>query len=168
MTINEILGFEDYFFYENLGFICVYSVLLFIIYLGLKFLKDGRKAEKGTPIRSFFIGLGLFIVSVAIGEGIYLLDLVFRSHTGKRLFLTLAPVDKSSNWQDIVGYKMASIINRDYYIVIFTVLLLSLSFLTKPLELFMLKREKPLFTYLNRILIPFPILIRTFEVLFYS
>ncbi|MHA1275505.1 MAG: hypothetical protein ACTSQS_19075 [Promethearchaeota archaeon] len=50
MTINEILGFEDYFFYENLGFICVYSVLLFIIYLGLKFLKDGRKAEKGTPI----------------------------------------------------------------------------------------------------------------------
>ncbi|MGQ4875330.1 MAG: hypothetical protein ACP6IY_14795 [Promethearchaeia archaeon] len=168
MTINEILGFEDSFFYENVGFICIYSVLLFIIYLGLKFLKDGRKAEKGTPIRSFFIGLGLFIVSVAIGEGIYLLDLVFRSHTGKRLFLTLAPVDKSPNWQDIVGYKLASIINRDYYIVIFTVLLLSLSFLMKPLELFMLKREKPLFTYLNRILIPFPILIRTFEVLLYS
>ncbi|MHA1275506.1 MAG: hypothetical protein ACTSQS_19080 [Promethearchaeota archaeon] len=62
---------------------------------------------------------------------------------------------------------MASIIDRDYYIVIFTVLLLSLSFLMKPLELFMLKREKPLFTYLNRILIPFPVLIRTSEVILY-
>ncbi|MHA1343108.1 MAG: hypothetical protein ACTSQG_03925 [Promethearchaeota archaeon] len=158
MVLMDIIGMEEGFFYQNVAFIAIYIMLGLYFYFGLKFIKDSRDFDKGSAQRAYFVGLGFFIISVAFGEGIYLSDLVFRLYTGERLFYELAM------WQRIVGYELKSFIDRDYYIVAFTFILLSLSFLMKPLEQFMLRREKPIMTYLNRILIPFPIIIRFMEV----
>lgn len=168
MSVLEIFGMEEGFFYENVGFISVYLMLVLIVIFGIKFILDGSKFEKGLAQRAYFIGLGLFIISVAIGEGIYLLDLVFRSHTGARIFFPLTDAEGEISWQSIVDYPLASIIDRDYYIVVFTIILIALSFLMKPLELFMLRKEKGRICLLNRILIPFPFLIRFFEVISFS
>ncbi|MGV9205679.1 MAG: hypothetical protein ACOC44_16850 [Promethearchaeia archaeon] len=164
MTLLEILGMEEIIFYENLGYLSVYALLLIIIGFGIKIIRDGRKFEKGFAQREFFIGLGLFIISVAVGEGIYLSDLVYRTYTGSRLFLPLTSTGSEASWQSIVAYELMSLINRDYYLVVLTVLLLSLSFLMMPLEKFMLKRNTPVITYLNRVLVPFPLILRILEV----
>ena len=154
---------DEIFFWESVGFICIYVMLALYIFFGLKFISDSRKHEKGSAQRAFFIGLGLFIISVAIGEGVYLSDLVSRFYTGGmnsgvRIFYRV------KMWEVIAGYNIASIIDYDYYIIIFMSLLMSQSFLMKPLEKFMIRRDRPIVTYLNRILIPLPLLIRVLEV----
>ena len=135
-------------------------MLIIYIIFGFKFIRDSREFEKGKAQRAFFVGLGLFIISVAFGEGVYAVDLVSRTYTGERLFLG------RGEWAKIVAYEieMWNLVDKDYYIVVYTFILIALSFLMKPLERFMLRREKPVMTYLNRILIPFPFLIRFFEV----
>ena len=158
---------DEIFFYENVGYISVYCLLAIIISFGIKFIVDGRKFEKGFAQREFFIGLGLFIISVAIGEGIYLSDLVYRTYTGSRFFLPLASEGSEPSWQSILKYDFTSLIDRDYYLVVLTALLLSLSFLMMPLEKYMLKRNRPVITYLNRILVPLPIILRVLEVILY-
>ena len=155
---------EDAFLYENIAFLTVYIMLSLIIFFGIRFIYQGKKADTSTAQGDFFIGLGLFIISVAIGEGIYLSDLVYRAYTGSRIFLPLGGDTSGPSWQSIVGYELASLMDRDYYIVIFVVLLISLSFLMMPLEKFMLRRDKPVITYLNRISIPIPIIVRILEV----
>ncbi|MFO8020471.1 MAG: hypothetical protein R6U96_17750 [Promethearchaeia archaeon] len=168
MTFFEILGMDEILFYENMGYLSVYTMLLIIIGFGVKFIIDGRKFEEGFAQREYFIGLGLFIISVAIGEGIYLSDLVYRTYMGTRLFLPLTSSEGQVSWQNLLGYKLVSLINRDYYLVVITILLLSLSFLMKPLEKFMLKRNTPVMTYLNRVLVPFPLILRILEVNLHS
>ena len=156
--------FDDLFLWKNVFYISVFAMLGLFIFFGLKFILDSRGFEKGSAQKGYYLGLGLFILSVAIGEGFYLLDLVFRTHFGNRIFYQVEPGQLVSfNWPDVVGYPITSLMNRDYYIAIFLILLISLSFLMKPLEKFMLRREKPIVTYLNRILIPTPLLIRVFE-----
>lgn len=166
--IKEILGMDDIFFYENIGYLSVYVMLGLISIFGIKFILNGYKLEKNNAQREFFIGFGFFIISVALGEGIYLLDLVFRTYTESRLFLPLSSEGSEYSWQSIVGYPLASLIDRDYYIVVFTFILISLSFLMRPLEKFMLRRKRKIFTILNQILIPAPLLIRILEVNLYS
>ncbi|MHA1150472.1 MAG: hypothetical protein ACTSR8_19820 [Promethearchaeota archaeon] len=158
----------DAFLYENIAFLMIYIMLVLIIFFGIRFIIQGKRADNNTAQRDFFIGLGLFIISVAIGEGIYLSDLVYRAYTGSRIFLPLGDNTSGPSWQTTIGYELASLIDRDYYIVIFVILLISLSFLMMPLEKFMLRRDKPIITYLNRIFIPSPVIIRFLEVNFYN
>lgn len=156
--------FDDSFLWENVFFISTFAMLCIFIIFAVKFISDSRDFEKGSAQKAFYMGLGLFIISVAIGEGFYLLDLVFRTHFGGRIFYQVEPTKSVAfNWPDVVGYPLGSLMNRDYYIAIFLILLISLSFLMKPLEKFMLRKDKPVVTYLNRILIPAPIVIRIFE-----
>jgi len=160
----EILGMEDTFFWVNVFYISIFAMLGLFVFFAIKFIFDSRGFDKGSAQKGYYLGLGLFILSVAIGESFYLLDLVFRTNFGNRIFYQVEPGQSVSfNWPDVVGYPITSLMNRDYYIAIFLILLISLSFLMKPLEKFMLRRETPVVTYLNRILIPAPILIRVFE-----
>lgn len=163
MALFEIFGVEEGFFWGNVGYISVYIMLGLCIYFGIKFIHDSRQFEKGSSQREYFIGLGLFIISIAIGEGTYLTDLYLRILTGgmnegTRIFFTI------EMWQELIGYNLESVIAYDYYVAITITLLLSLSFLMNPLEKFMLRREKRILTHLTRILTPFPFIIRVFEV----
>jgi len=166
MVILEILGYSEAEFFEFIAFISVYVMLGLFIFFGFKFIHDSRGFEKGTAQRAYFAGLGLFIISICLGQGIYLTDLAYRAYMDQRIFLTLS--QKGFNWRSIVGYELESLMDRDYYIVTFTALIISLSFLMKPLEKFMLRRETPIITYINRIFIPIPVIIRVLEVNFYA
>ena len=166
----EIFGTSDELFGKNAFYISILVMLGLYVVLGIKFIKDSRKSEKGSAARGYYVGLGLFIISVAFGEGFYLMDLIFRTHFGGRIFLTIdSNIDALTSievWQYYMGVRIDSIINRDYYLAIFLILLISLSFLMKPLEVFMLRRDRPIITYIDRILIPIPLVIRLFELNF--
>jgi hypothetical protein len=171
MTLMNFLQTPEELLGKNAFYISIIVMLLLYIIFGIKFIKDSRGFDKGSAARGYYVGLGLFIISVAFGEGFYLMDLIFRTHFGGRIFLKLDPGALSSidDWQHFAGVRIDVLfINRDYYIAIFVILLVSLSFLMKPLEVFMLRRERPIVTYIDRILIPIPLLIRMFEVNFYS
>jgi hypothetical protein len=165
-----IFGLEDVVFWKIMFYLSSGAILSLYVIFGIRFLRDSRRFEKGAEQREYYLGLGLFIISVAIGEWVYQLDLIYRTFYGLRVFLTLDPggIGKLQDWQYYAGVEINSLMNRDYYLIIFWMLIISLSFLMKPLEKFILEREKPIITRFIRILIPLPFLLRLFELNFYN
>ena len=111
------------FLWENVYLISIYLLLGFYFYFGIKFILEGRSFGKESPQYEYFMGLGLFFLSISLGEGIYLSDLTYRFYNeGQRIFFNL------ETWQSIVNYQFESIVNRDYYVVSFIFFLISMSF----------------------------------------
>ena len=128
MPLMEILGMTDEMFGKTAFYIGIIVMLFLYIIFGIKFIRDSRRFEKGSAARGYYVGLGLFIITVAFGEGFYLTDLLFRTYFDGRLFLTIDPkgIGSVDDWQYYAGVEIASLINRDYYFAIFLVLMISL------------------------------------------
>ncbi|MHA1733154.1 MAG: hypothetical protein ACTSU5_14500 [Promethearchaeota archaeon] len=133
-----------------LFYFLVFGLALIFVFFGVNFLVQGLREKENLAQRSYQVGLGLFIISVAICESSYVFDLATRFFFNQRVFRTDA------------DYPFASLINRDYYLLIFTTLLVSAPFLLYPIEKHMLKR-RPTLTIVSAAMSPTPLIVRFAE-----
>ncbi|GAB4312185.1 MAG: hypothetical protein Kow0069_12860 [Promethearchaeota archaeon] len=128
---------------------------LFVVF-GFSFLSQGIREKENKAQKSYQKGLGLLVIGVAICQGTYVTDLAYRFFFSNRIFLT------NEEWQ-AAGFRFDSIINRDYYLLIFCTLLVSLGLLLYPVEKYMLKRSKPVLAIVSFALTPLPLVFRFLE-----
>ncbi|MBD3350075.1 MAG: hypothetical protein GF364_01135, partial [Candidatus Lokiarchaeota archaeon] len=152
--INIILAKVDE--YPTNLFLLTQYILAFIAvglyyYFGYKFLKRSGKEENEIQ-KSFFRGFGLFMISAGISIMLFYFDRVKIFLVDDRLFKDYA--------------SSVSVFARDYFWVIFAFLLVGATFLIRPVERYLLNKEKMLlskFTIASWVLLPF---LRLFESLF--
>ncbi len=120
---------------------------------GLSFIMKGRRSDSEAQ-KSYYQGLGFFLLSVSVGQFIYILDLMVEDTTGNRLFMSPGDYDPA----------FESLLTADYFIVIFTIILLALAFLMYPVEKYLYARKRSLFTYVVAIFVPAPLVIRYMEI----
>lgn len=151
-NVINLLAFEsDLEFILNLvAWLAIAIILSLLIYKGIGFVIKGQAIKDNKGQRTFFRGIGMFMTSVALGQAVYLLDYVWEQIFGVRIF-GRAP------------YSFATLIDRDYYVLIFTILLFSAAFLIYPLERYMLERKKIILTVITAIAIPIPQILRVTE-----
>ncbi len=136
-----------------LGYIMMGSTVLLWIQFGFSFIFKGRKDKAANEAQArYYKGLGVFILSVAISESTYLLDLFSRDVAGSRFF-------NKYNTQD----TFYSFIEADYYAVSFVLVLLGLTVLLYPMEAYLYAKKKKVFTLTVGICVPGPIVLRILE-----
>lgn len=139
-----------------LTFILTGAMIALYIYFGANFFIRGRRS-KNEAQRSYYQGLGFFIITVAISEALYIADYLSRVLYGERIFRTIA------DWEASLGVQTESIFGQDYFIFIFMLLSFGLVFLASPLEKYLLGRKRKPLTVAAAASIPIPIIARFLE-----
>jgi hypothetical protein len=131
------------------------AVTLYIVF-GMSFLNKARATESGSAYagqRSYYRGLGLFIISVALAQVLTIIDWLSMDIYDRGFFMTT----------DNYNPPFASMIGGDEYIVGFTMIFISLSFLLYPLEKYLLQK-RVILSIIVIIAIPLPTIIRLIEI----
>jgi hypothetical protein len=145
-------GYEPNTMLLVISFMAMGIALAMYVQFGLSFMSRGRKTENPAQ-GSYYRGLGMFILMVALSEGIYLIDVLNRDVNHERIFL------ETSNY----SVPFESLLVNDYYIPMLTLILVSLAFLTYPMEKYLYGQErKPLTVFLS-VSVPFPVILRVIE-----
>lgn len=129
-------------------------ILLILIFIqGIKFIKQSQEFKEASKAQAtYYRGIGMFMISIGISQGVYLFDFISEILFGARIFAR-SP------------YEFASLVDRDYYVAIYFALLFSSAFLIYPLERYMLGRKKSILTVITIVIIPMPITLRVLEYL---
>ncbi len=134
-----------------ISWIAILTVLAIIIYVGIGFFRKGwRLREENKGQATFLRGIGIFLIAVPISELFYILDYISRKVFGERIFGS-AP------------YNFATVLDRDYFVLIFFVIFFSAAFLIYPLERYLLEMKRKILTTITTIAIPAPIILRIVE-----
>ena len=133
-------------------YLAMIAVITLWINFGFSFIGRGLKSENEAQ-KTYYKGLGIFILTVALSESSYLFDLFSRDVSERRIFL------ETQDYPD----PFNSFIEVDYYTVSFIMVLLGLAVLMNPMEKYLYSRKKQYFTYTIAACIPLPIIIRLIE-----
>jgi len=142
-------------------FILISIMLSLYLYFGFDFISKSRKS-KNPAQKSYYKGLGIFIVSVAISESIYLIDYIYRVLYGRRIFHTIA------DYETLLGIHIHTLFTGDYFVLIFMLLAFGLIFLASPLEKYLLGRKRKPLTFTSGLVIPLPLIARFLELNLYN
>ena len=130
------------------------AVILLWIQFGFSFILKGRKDVASSEAQSrYYKGLGAFVISVAVSESTYLLDLFARDITGQRIFTKYNTPE-----------TFYSFIEVDYYVLSFILVLVGLTFLMYPMEEYLYAKKRKTFTIAIAFCIPAPIIFRIVEI----
>jgi len=150
-------------------FIFIYMALALWAYFGFQFIGKSALDRENPAQKSYFRGFGMFVVVVALLEGLYVLGQITSIFAGFDLFWT------TIRWQDylrqIYGmptFQLNTLWNNDYWILMTTLVIFSLSFLTRPLEKFMLGNQSAPLATACIVLSPMHVIVRIFEINFYG
>ena len=143
--------------YVLLGFVLDFCFNLLIILFGINLILQSHKQE-GQVQEQYSIGIGLFFISIASSALVYGIDLANRTFFGSRIFPAKVEYEQ-------MGYIFDSMHVESYFILILVFLAISLAALMFPIEKHIVQRKKIVFTKLNIIAAPIPIIIRILELL---
>lgn len=139
-----------------LTFLLTGAMIALYIYFGFNFFFKGRRSNSDAQ-RSYYQGLGFFIITVAISEAMYLADYISRVLYEERIFRTIG------DWEAALGIQTDSVFAQDYFIYIFMLLSFGLIFLAIPLEKYLLGRKHKPLTWAAALSLPLPLLARFLE-----
>ena len=128
------MGYEPNIVRLVLAYMFLPSAETLYIVFGLTFLNKAGATESGAAYagqRSYYHGLGFFIRSVALAQILTLIDRLSMDVYDKGFFMT------TDNYHP----PFASMIGGVEYIVGFTMMFISLSFLLYPLEKYLLQKR---------------------------
>jgi hypothetical protein len=126
-------------------------------YFGLNFISKGKKSNNEIQ-KSYYKGLGRFIMTVAVSESMYVIDYLSRVLFNRRIFSPL------SDYVPLVGAtQLDSMFAYDYYVAIFMLLSCGLVFLFYPVEKYLLARKTKVLTISSALCIPVPFIARFVE-----
>jgi hypothetical protein len=144
-----------------IAFILIGIMIGLYIYFGFDFIKKGNKSKIEAQ-KSYYRGLGFFIITVASSEAIYFSDFLSRVLYNTRIFNTIE--DYATNF----GINIDSMFDSDYFVLIFMLLSFGLVFLSAPLEKYLLGRKRKILTYITGFTIPLPLIARLIEIFGYQ
>ncbi len=129
-------------------FIFTYMILALWGYFGFQFIGKARAERENLAQKSYFNGFAIFVIIVAVLEGLFLLDQICSLFGDFDIFWT------TPDWQSFLRIKygnptfeLNTLWNNDYWSMMLCSLLFGLSFLTRPLERYMLgHKSTPLAT----------------------
>ncbi|MHA1872229.1 MAG: hypothetical protein ACTSXF_14890, partial [Promethearchaeota archaeon] len=142
--------------YIMIAFILVSIMIGLYIYFGFNFIWKGKQS-KNEAQKSYYKGLGAFIITVALSESVYLVDYMWRVLYGYRIFREM------SDYSEVIGHNVDTMFQSDYYIVVFMLLSIGLMFLTLPVEKYLLARKRKVLTISSAVVFPAPLLARYLE-----
>lgn len=142
-------------------FILIGIMIGLYIYFGFNFIFKGNKSKIDAQ-KSYYRGLGFFIITVASSEAIYFSDFLSRVLYNARIFNTIG--DYSTQF----GINIESMFDSDYFVLIFMLLSFGLVFLASPLEKYLLGRKRKILTMAAGITVPLPLIARLIEIFGYS
>src|SRR6056297_1944323 len=119
--------------FQLLGFILDYTALLLIMAFGVRLLLNLDVCVNDSQ-RQYQRGLGFYFISIASSALIYGIDLTSRTYFSGRIFPAEAQYDA-------MGYVFDSFHPESYFILILMFILISLHFIMKPIEKFMMNRK---------------------------
>lgn len=136
-----------------LGYMALSSALVLYIQFGLSFLHKGAKSDAVWE-KTYFRGLGAFFIAVAASQFIYIADLLSRDIYDRRLFLT--PLAYAEPFY--------SNVDSDYFVWIYTILLISFALLMYPVEKYLYAQKRRPITMAISIGSPVPLILRLVEI----
>lgn len=142
-------------------FILIGIMIGLYIYFGFNFIIKGNKSNIEAQ-KSYYRGLGFFIITVASSEAIYFSDFLSRVLYNSRIFNTI------SDYATHFGINIESMFDSDYFVLIFMLLSFGLVFLASPLEKYLLGRKRKILTIAAGITIPLPLIARLIEIFGYT
>ncbi|MBD3353296.1 MAG: hypothetical protein GF364_17580 [Candidatus Lokiarchaeota archaeon] len=142
-------------------FILISVMIALYIYFGFNFYIKGRRAKLDAQ-KSYYKGLGMYIITVAMSEGLYLFDYMNRVLYDERVFKTI------EMYEIELGVQIESLFEPNYFVIIFMMLCFSLIFLAAPLEKYLLGRKRRPLTWAAVIVTPMPLIARIIEVNIYN
>jgi hypothetical protein len=142
-------------------FILIGIMIGLYISFGFNFIIKGNKSNIEAQ-KSYYRGLGFFIITVASSEAIYFSDFLSRVLYNSRIFNTI------SDYATHFGINIESMFDSDYFVLIFMLLSFGLVFLASPLEKYLLGRKRKILTIAAGITIPLPLIARLIEIFGYT
>ncbi|MHA1338382.1 MAG: hypothetical protein ACTSRZ_00590 [Promethearchaeota archaeon] len=161
MIFDGIVDLEPRMPYIVFAFILISTMIGLYLYFGLNFISRGKKSKIDAQ-KSYYKGLGTFIITVAVSESIYLVDFMSRVLYGKRIF------NEIQYYESEFGTTIDTLFTGDYFVLIFMLLAFGLIFLASPLEKYLLGRKKKPLTITAAVVIPLPLIARIIEINFYN
>ncbi|MHA1818954.1 MAG: phosphatase PAP2 family protein [Promethearchaeota archaeon] len=148
----------DPIYFEYAGFILEFFAIYLLYTFGLHLLINAKKKENEVA-KQYDLGLALFFISIATSALIYTIDLFHREFIGGRIFPAEAEYKA-------MGYIFDSMHPQFYFIILLTFISLSLYFLMKPIEKYLMPYKKQIISYICLIEVPLPAIIRIIELQF--
>jgi hypothetical protein len=136
-----------------IAYMAMATALGLYMQFGLSFLYKGIKSES-TWQKTYYRGLGAFFAAVAISQFLYIADLLVRDVYDRRIFLT-------NNLHDPAFY---SFVDADYFVVIYSMVLISLALLMHPVEKYLYAQKRKPLTIFVSITVPMPLILRMIEI----
>ncbi len=123
-------------------YIFIYMALALWAYFGFQFMGKAREERENVAQKSYFNGFGIFVIIVAVLEGLFVLDQLCKLFGNFNLFST------TGDWQSVLRVKFGNptlvlntLWNNDYWSIMLCSVLFGLSFLMRPLEKYMLGHQ---------------------------
>lgn len=123
-------------------FIFIYMALALWGYFGFQFMGKARAERENLAQKSYFNGFGIFVVIVAVLEGLFVLDQLCKLFGDFSIFWT------TGDWQSFLRIKygnptfvLNTLWNNDFWSLMLCTVLFGLSFLMRPLEKYMLGHQ---------------------------
>jgi len=162
ISLEEIPNnFEHLIFY----FILMGGLIGQFLYLGFEFIGKGKRMRSIKAQKTYFKGLGIFILGVAICQILYLFVAV-----DTLLFQNPNPFFKrDENYDFFNGIEVVHVFrsfwffNEDKFVITFTILFATLPFLTHPLEKYILAKKRKVLTYISIATAPLILIMRFIE-----
>jgi hypothetical protein len=161
MIFQSLAEYEPRLPFVMFAFILIGIMIGLYIYFGLNFIHKGKKSKIDAQ-KSYYRGLGFFIITVASSEAVYFSDFLSRVLYSKRIFNTI------EEYSDVFGVNIDSMFDSDYFVLIFMLLAFGLVFLSAPLEKYLLGRKRKLLTTAAGLAVPLPLIARLIEVFAYD
>lgn len=156
---------------ENFIHLIVYYILMgaligqFLL-VALDFFNARKRFKDNYAQKTYFRGLGMFILCVVICQIIYLIVAV-----DELLFANPNPLFKEDQDYDqglVHIFRSFWFFNEDKFVITFFILFISLPFLTHPLEKYVLARKRIVLTYICIIIAPMILIARFLEINLYN
>ena len=136
-----------------IAYMAMATALGLYMQFGLSFLYKGIKSESVWQ-KTYYRGLGAFFAAVAISQFLYIADLLVRDVYDRRIFLT-------NNLHDPAFY---SFVDADYFVIIYSMVLISLALLMHPVEKYLYAQKRKPLTVFVSVTIPMPSILRLVEI----
>ncbi len=146
-------------------YIFIYMALALWVYFGFQFMGKARVERENLAQKSYFNGFGIFVVIVAILEGLFVLDQLCKLFGGFSLFWT------TGDWQSFLRirygnptFELNTLWNNDFWSLMLCCVLFGLSFLMRPLEKFRLGHQSAPLANACVVMTPAHIIVRILQI----
>jgi hypothetical protein len=163
---NNQVDAYPYIIHQVIYYCLMAALISQFFFVALDFINKSRTFKDNVQQRSYYRGLGIFILFVAICQVMYLAVAIDAHLYAQDISILLEDkdYDYTSGGETVNVFRSWWFFNEDKFVVTFFLIFVSLPFLTYPLEKYIFGREKAVLTTVCIVLAPIIIILRIIEI----